>query len=166
MRGHKGSIFGPARTEGSHWYLFNTGGDQDEIQLNIGMWPTHIRLGIGFQIGRQVVHKLPAFLTFQALLGHRPPLPFRDALLKCLERNGFAIEDRGNPVKGTPEYLVQYLETYVLPHNQKTFVLIGALWEPPVAATKTVEDYRRVFLELMPFYEALILVSGRMTFVA
>ncbi|MDI7259172.1 MAG: hypothetical protein QME90_04525, partial [Thermodesulfobacteriota bacterium] len=54
MRGRDGLVFGPPRSDEKHWYLYVVGGDQDQVQLNIGMWPDYIRVGLGFQIGRQV----------------------------------------------------------------------------------------------------------------
>jgi hypothetical protein len=61
MRGNRGLVFGPARSGRQHWYPFVVGGDQDQVQLNIGMWTSHIRVGLGFMIGRQVQPKIPAF---------------------------------------------------------------------------------------------------------
>jgi hypothetical protein len=37
----------------------------------------YIRVGLGFQIGRQVAPKVPAFYVLQSFLGTRPPLPFQ-----------------------------------------------------------------------------------------
>ncbi len=65
MRGNRGLVFGPARTAPQHWYTYVVGGDQDQVQLNIGMWTSHIRVGLGFMIGRQVHPKIPAFHLFR-----------------------------------------------------------------------------------------------------
>jgi hypothetical protein len=92
MRGQKGLVFGPPRTDDKHWYLYIVGGDQDQVQLNIGMWSEYIRVGLGFQIGRQVSPKIPAFQVFQTFLGVRPPLPFRDAFYDAVQRNKWRIE--------------------------------------------------------------------------
>jgi hypothetical protein len=58
MRGESGLIFGRPRLwigdGGPHWYTFTVGGDQDEVQFNIGTWPDCLRVGLGFQMGRQV----------------------------------------------------------------------------------------------------------------
>ncbi|MEW6048639.1 MAG: hypothetical protein AB1609_19550, partial [Bacillota bacterium] len=89
MTGQGGRVFtGPKWGGPTHWYFYPSGGDQDEIQLNVGMFETHIRVGIGFQIGRQVRTKVPAFRTLQTLLATRPPLPFRERFLRCVESNG------------------------------------------------------------------------------
>jgi len=162
MRGANGLVFGPPRSDDKHWYLYIVGGDQDQVQLNIGMWPEYIRVGMGFMIGRQVSPKIPAFHLFQTFLGARPPLPFRDAFYACVERNKFATEDL--PTKDTDE-LLHHLETYVVPADgSPVFVFVGSLWEVAEASTKGVEDYRKVFLELMPFYEELLLAGGRYSF--
>ena len=34
--------------EPAHWYTFNFGG-RSEAQLNVGMYPSHLRIGIGFE---------------------------------------------------------------------------------------------------------------------
>jgi hypothetical protein len=162
MRGSSGLVFGPPRSDDRHWYLYVVGGDQDQVQLNIGMWAEYIRVGLGFMIGRQVSPKIPAFNLFQTFLGVRPPLPFRDAFYDCVKRNKFAIE--GLPTKDIDE-LVHRLETYVIPSNgSPVFVFVGSLWNPSEASTKNVDDYRKVFLELMPFYEELLLAGGRYSF--
>jgi hypothetical protein len=162
MRGRDGLVFGPPRSDEKHWYLYVVGGDQDQVQLNIGMWPEYIRVGLGFMIGRQVSPKIPAFLLFQTFLGARPPLPFRDAFYACVERNKFAIEDL--PTKDTDD-LLHRLETYVVPaDNSPVFVFVGSLWNVIEASTKGIDDYRKVFLELMPFYEELLLAGGRYSF--
>lgn len=162
MRGRDGLVFGPPRSDEKHWYLYVVGGDQDQVQLNIGMWPDYIRVGLGFMIGRQVSPKIPAFQIFQTFLFVRPPLPFRDAFYSCVERNKFAIEDLNT--KDTDE-LLHRLETYVIPiDSSPVFVFVGALWDVNEASTKELEDYRKVFLELMPFYEELLLAGGRYSF--
>ena len=162
MRGYGGLVFGPPRGSVKHWYLSIVGGDQDQVQLNIGMWAPHIRVGLGFQIGRQVSPKMPAFQLFQTFLGVRPPLPFRDAFYRCVERNAFRIED--TPTRDADDVLHR-LETFVVPADDSpVFVFVGALWDPSQAATQRVDDYRRVFLELMPFYEELLLAGGRYQF--
>lgn len=86
MRGSGGLVFGPPRWGEKHWYLYIVGGDQDQVQLNIGMVPEYIRVGIAFMIGRQDAPKIPAFQVFQSFLGMRPPLPFRDSFLNCAKR--------------------------------------------------------------------------------
>jgi hypothetical protein len=164
MRGHKGGlILGPPRADDKHWYLFNASGDQDQVQLNIGMWQEYIRVGLGFQIGRQVRPKPPAFQVFQTFLGVRPPLPFRDAFFDSVKRNNWRIEDE--PDLTDPHTIIQHLETFVVPANaDSVFVFIGALWTSQESASKDISDYRKVFLELMPFYEELILAGGRYVF--
>lgn len=163
MRGQKGLVFGPPRAGDKHWYLFIVGGDQDQVQLNIGMWPEYIRVGLGFQIGRQVSPKIPAFQVFQTFLGVRPPLPFRDVFFDSVKRNHWRIENE--PDLTDPHTIVQHLETFVVPADtDPVFVFIGALWTPQQSSTKDVSDYRKVFLELMPFYEELILAGGRYIF--
>jgi len=163
MRGQKGLVFGPPRPDEKHWYLFIVGGDQDQVQLNIGMWPEYIRVGLGFQIGRQVSPKIPAFQVFQTFLGVRPPLPFRDAFFDAVKRNNWRIENE--PKLTDPHTIIQHLETFVIPAGTgPVFVFIGALWTPQESATKGVSDYRKVFRELMPFYEELILAGGRYVF--
>lgn len=162
MRGRDGLIFGPARATDRHWYLYTVGGDQDQVQLNIGMYRRHMRVGLGFQIGRQVNPKIPAFHLFQTFLGIRPPLPFRDAFLKAMERNRFSIEERGKTIIGKPKELLQRVETFVVPGDEEpTFILLGDIWPEQDAYSKTVGDFRHIFRELMPFYEALILMGGR-----
>lgn len=162
MRGREGLVFGPPRAETQHWYLFVVGGDQDQVQLNIGMWPDYIRVGLGFQIGRQVSPKMPAFQLLQTFLGARPPLPFRDAFHRCMEENNFGIE--GIRTQSTDE-LVHRLETFVVPADgSPVFVFVGALWGRDEAEKKDVEAYRNVFLQLMPFYEELLLAGGRYAF--
>ncbi len=162
MRGRDGLVFGPPRAEPEHWYLFIVGGDQDQVQLNIGMYPQYIRVGLGFQIGRQVSPKMPAFQLLQTFLGTRPPLPFRDAFYRCVDSNGFGIE--GVPTRDTDE-LLHRLETYVVPADDSpVFIFVGALWSRDEAKDKDAEAYRNVFLKLMPFYEELLLAGGRYVF--
>ena len=162
MRGSGGLVFGPPRATDGHWFLFVVGGDQDQVQLNIGMWEEYIRVGLGFQIGRQVAPKIPAFHLFQTFLGSRPPLPFRDAFFACVERNKFGIE--GLPTKDADDVLHR-LETYVVPSDDSpVFVFVGALWDVAAAKDKGIVDYRGAFLELMPFYEELLLAGGRYSF--
>lgn len=162
MRGKDGLVFGPPRSANKHWYLYVVGGDQDQVQLNIGMWPDYLRVGLGFQIGRQVAPKMPAFSLLQTFLGHRPPLPFRDALYRVIESHGFRVEGfAGN----TPDEVLQHLETYVVPPDKDpVFVFLGKLWSPTEASRKTAEDFRNVFQQLMPFYEELLLAGGRYEF--
>lgn len=162
MRGHDGLVFGYPRVYDEHWFLFTVGGDQDQVQLNIGMFGDYIRVGMGFMIGRQVAPKIPAFYVLQSFLGMRPPLPFRDSFYSCIQRNNFQIEDL--PTKDVDE-LLHRLETHVIPSDNTTvFVFIGAIWDVATAATKGLNDFRSVFLELMPFYEELLLAGGRYTF--
>ncbi|MCL6559387.1 MAG: hypothetical protein K6U74_11445, partial [Firmicutes bacterium] len=126
MRGDGGLVFGPARPSDQHWFLYVVGGDGDEVQLNIGMWPDYIRVGLGFQIGRTARPKIPAFRVFQTFLGVRPPLPFREAFYRCVEKNRFGIEDI--PTKDADEVLYR-LETFVVPADDApVFVFVGALW--------------------------------------
>jgi hypothetical protein len=165
MRGESGLVFGHARAGEKHWYLYVVGGDQDQVQFNIGMYRHHMRVGLGFQIGRQVNPKIPAFHLLQTFLGTRPPLPFRDAFLQMVQNNDFHIEDRGTPVMADASSSLQYLETFVVPADEiPTFVLIGAIWPSEEAVRKRVEDFRRVFRVLMPFYEALLLMGGRFVY--
>ena len=162
MRGRDGLVFGPPRADQQHWYLFVVGGDQDQVQLNIGMWPQYIRVGLGFQIGRQVSPKMPAFHLLQTFLGARPPLPFRDDFYRCVERNHFGIEDV--PTQNTDD-LLHRLETFVVPADDPpVFIFVGALWGSDEAKIKDAEAYRNVFLQLMPFYEELLLAGGRYAF--
>lgn len=162
MRGRDGLVFGPPRAYDGHWFLFVVGGDGDQVQLNIGMFKDYIRVGLGFMIGRQVAPKIPAFHIFQSFLGMRPPLPFRDAFYSCVERNHFGIEDIHT--RDTDE-LLHRMETYVVPADKDTvFVFVGALWNVDLASAKELSDYRAVFLELMPFYEELLLAGGRYSF--
>ena len=162
MRGYGGLVFGYPMVYEGHWFLFVVGGDQDQVQFNIGMFGDYIRVGMGFMIGRQVAPKIPAFYILQSFLGMRPPLPFRDAFYNCIQRNNFQIEDL--PTRGADE-LLHRLETHVIPSDDTTvFVFIGALWDVATAATKGVDDYRFVFLEFMPFYEELLLAGGRYAF--
>jgi len=162
MRGRDGLVFGPPRADDVHWYLYIDGGDQDQVQLNIGMWPQYIRVGLGFQIGRQVSPKMPAFQLLQTFLGVRPPLPFRDAFYRCVERNHFGIE--GVPTRDADE-LLHRLETFVAPADASpVFIFVGALWKSDEAQVKDADAYRNVFLQLMPFYEELLLAGGRYEF--
>jgi hypothetical protein len=162
MRGTDGLVFGRPRPGPGHWYLYDVGGDQDQVQLNIGMFAEYIRVGMAFMIGPQVAPKIPAFYLLQTFLGMRPPLPFRDALYNCIEKNHFQIEDIRT--KDTDETLHR-LETYVIPSDKDIiFVFLGALWDPATASTKSLDAYRSVFLQLMPFYEELLLAGGRYEF--
>lgn len=134
--------------------------------MNIGMWPGCLRVGLGFQIGRQVSPKMPALQIFQTFLGARPPLPFRDAFYRSVERNGFDIELKAErkTTKDADEVLHQ-LETFVVPADDSpVFAFVGALWEASQAETKGAEKFRGVFRELMPFYEELLLAGGRYEF--
>ncbi len=160
-------IFGKARWHyNQHWFLYNVRGDQDQVQLNIGMFPTHIRVGLGFMIGRQVKPKPPAFYVFQTLIGVRPPLPFRYAIYQCIRKNNLKIESKGKVLdKGDAGAILQELETYYIPPDDDPhFVFIGHIWKPDMAKSKQAADYRDAFRVLMPFYEELILASGRYEF--
>jgi len=168
MRGDAGLVFGQARPADQHWYTYVVGGDQDEVQLNIGMFETHLRVGLGFQMGRQAKPKIPAFRLFQLFLGLRPPIPFRTALHECIEQHKFSLEVRGEPhfnLVGRAEGVIRFLETYSPPADEEPiFVFVGALWKPKEAATKSAEDFRAVFRTLLPFYEAIILMGGRFSY--
>jgi hypothetical protein len=96
-----------------HWFIYNRGGNEDEVQLNIGMWRDQIHVGVAFMIGQQGIPKNPASHVFQVLIGSRPPRPLHDALLKCIERIGFRIE--GYPDIHDPREIVTLLETYPVP---------------------------------------------------
>jgi hypothetical protein len=121
-----------------------------------------MRVGVGFQIGRQVAPKIPAFYVLQSFLGMRPPLPFRDALYDTVQRNQFQIQ--GVQTRDADEVLHR-LETYVVPADtEPSFVFLGAIWDAQTASTKKLDDYRSVFQELMPFYEELLLAGGRYQF--
>jgi hypothetical protein len=64
-----------------------------------------------------------------------------------------------------PHTIIQHLETFVVPaDSEPVFVFIGALWSPEESATKEITDYRKVFREILPFYEELILAGGRYVF--
>ena len=162
MRGRQSLVFGPARWEDQDWYLFDVGGDQNQVQLNIGMFPDHIRVGLGFMIGRQVAPKPPAFHVFQTFLGIRPPLPFRNALLEVISGSGLRVEIQGNVERlSDPNEILARLETYHVPPNEETvFVFLGHIWTPAEAETKVASDFRAAFASIMPFYEELILASG------
>ncbi len=162
MRGEKGEVFRSPKSYTKHWVIYIVGGDQDQVQLNIGMGLDYIRVGLAFQIGRMVKPKIPAFQVLQTFLGVRPPLPFRDALYKCIEKKGFEIQ--GFDSKNVDE-IINHLETYVIsPDKGAIFIFIGKLWDVREAITKTATDFRDVFLKLMPFYEELILAGGRYEF--
>lgn len=162
MRGKQGLVFGPPKWYQKHWCSYVVGGDQDQVQLNIGMFPSYLRVGLGFMIGRQVTPKIPAFQVLQTFLGVRPPLPFRDAFLQVVKRNDFQIEGEK---RLTPQEVISRLETHVIPADEEPqFVFVGALWSPDETTKKTADDYRKVFLELLPFYEELILAGGRYFF--
>lgn len=162
MRGHNGLVFGPARWVERHWFLFDVGGDQNQIQLNIGMFPSHVRVGLGFMIGRQVSPKPPAFRVFQTFLGLRPPLPFRNALLEACSQWNLRLEIQGDIEScRSADHIVSRLETFHVQANDETvFVFLGKIWEPDEAATKTASDYREAFRHVMPFYEEINLASG------
>ncbi|MDP8237564.1 MAG: hypothetical protein P9X24_00610 [Candidatus Hatepunaea meridiana] len=156
MRSRDDLVFGHPRGSSKHWFLFNVGGDQNQVQLNIGMWSEFIRVGLGFQIGRQVNPKPPAFQVLQTFLCIRPPLPFRDAFYNCVKENGFVTQFQHKYNEDID------LETFIIPPDSKpVFIFIGKLWNISEAITKTPKDYRRVFNKLMPFYEELILAGGR-----
>lgn len=163
MRGRNGLVFGPARWGDRHWFLYDVGGDQNQVQLNIGMCPNHIRVGLGFMIGRQVAPKPPAFHVFQTFLALRPPLPFRNALLETIAQHGLRIEIQGQVEPATdPAAIVACLETYHVPSNKKetVFVFLGHIWSPTEAAAKDAAAFRAALSHLLPFYEFLILGSG------
>lgn len=162
MRGRQGLVFGPARWADQHWYLFDVGGDQNQVQLNIGMFPDHIRVGLGFMIGRQITPKPPAFHVFQTFLGTRPPLPFRNALLEAIAGSGLRVEIQGNVERiDNPNEILTRLETYHVPPNEETvFVFLGQIWNPKEAEIKGASDFRAAFASILPFYEELILASG------
>ena len=166
MRGRHGLVFGPARWDDEHWYFFDVGGDQNQVQLNIGMFPGHIRTGLGFMIGRQIAPKPPAFQVFQTFLGNRPPLPFRNALLEAIAEHKLLIEIQGRVQPITePDQILARLETYHVPPNEDTvFVFLGHIWKPAQARSKGALEYRAAFASIMPFYEELILASGNYYF--
>jgi hypothetical protein len=126
------------------------------------MFPDHLRVGLGFQIGRQVAPKPPAFRVFQTFLGTRPPLPFRNALLEVIGDHGLRVEIQGHVDELTAsEYLLQRLETYHVPPNEEAvFVFLGQIWSAQEAESKGASEFRKAFACIMPFYEELILASG------
>jgi hypothetical protein len=156
-------VFSPPQKHAGHWYSYSMGGEFDQVHLNIGMWPTHFRVGLGFAVGQSVKSALPAFRQFQGFLGMRPPLMFRDAFYKCVKRNNFGLEDSGLPYWGDAHDILMRLETYVAPDAKEAGILlvVGSLWKSEVLARKTVADMRKSLRELLPFYEALVLMAGR-----
>lgn len=162
MRGSGGLVFGEPHFEDKYWFLYTVGGDQDQVQLNIAMFPEYIRVGLGFMMGRQDIPKMPAFHVFQTFLGARPPIPFRDALFESVKNNNLRLEGYES---NDPKDIIERLETYVVHGDRdKDFIFIGHLWNPEEARHKQIEDYREAFLEFMPFYEELLLAGGRYRF--
>ena len=165
MRGKDGLVFGrPRAIYDGHWFLFTVGGDQDEVQLGVGMWSDKIRVGMGFQIGRQVEPKMPVFRVLQSFLGMRPPLPFRDALYRSIKRNKFLLIEYSEEEQHVmdADEILRRLETLVV--SGETYVFLGSLWDAETASSKTLDDYRLIFREFMPFYEELLLAGGRYEF--
>jgi hypothetical protein len=132
------------------------------------MFETHLRVGLGFMMGRQVALKMPAFRLFQLFLGLRPPIPFRSAFHECIEQNKFSLEIRGEPkfgMVGRAEEVIGFLETYSPPADEEPiFLLVGALWKPKEAVEKSAQDFRNIFRTLLPSYEAIILMGGRFSY--
>lgn len=165
MHGIDGLVFGRPRPGERHWYLYIVGGDQDQVQLNVGMYKDYMRVGMGFMMGRQVALKIPALHVLQCFLGMRPPLPFRNALLRCIKQHNFQIESPEGVLAIDAEGTIHRLETYVVPSDDTpVFIFLGAIWYPSMAASKTLDAYRSVFRALMPFYEELLLAGGRYEF--
>lgn len=163
MRGQDGLVFRPARWTDQHWYLYDVGGDQAQVQLNIGMFQSHIRVGLGFMIGRQVAPKPPAFQVFQTFLGVRPSLPFRNALFEAIAAHDLRIEIQGQVEESLtdPDRIAARLETYhVAPNEDTVFIFRGHIWRPTEASSKNASDFRDAFAHIMPFYEELVLASG------
>ena len=155
-------VFGAPKVEQGHWYLVSVGGDQDEVQLNIGMFEEYVRVGMGFIFGKQMVPKIPAFRVLQSFLGMRPPLPFREHIHRTIKRNEFQIE--GVQTRDADETM-RRLETHVVHADDGVkFFFLGAIWGPDAAISKSIDDYHHVFHELMPFYEELLLAGGRYRF--
>jgi hypothetical protein len=48
----KQSAFQDFATESEHWYTYNIGG-RNEAQFNIGLFPTYLRVGLGFELTKQ-----------------------------------------------------------------------------------------------------------------
>lgn len=46
-RTNQKEAFGRFKPEKEHWYTFTRGG-RNEAQLNVGMFPSHLRIGVGF----------------------------------------------------------------------------------------------------------------------
>jgi hypothetical protein len=163
MNSRDGFIFAPPVVSKAHWYCYSIGGEEDQVHLNFGMWPTHVRVGMGFTVGRQARPTLPAFRQFQSFLGVRPPLLFRDQFHRCVKRNRFGFEEAGMPYWGDAYDILHMLESDVAPSLEEAAILlfVGAMWKPEEAVRKTVADIRDALRDLMPFFEALVLMGGR-----
>jgi hypothetical protein len=115
MHGSGRLVLGKPKVYDGHWFFFVVGGDQDQVQFNVGMFDDYIRVGLGFMIGRQVAPKMPAVQVLQSFLGTRPPLSFRDALYNCVERISTSDTDE----------LLHRLEIFVVGPDEETVFVFG-----------------------------------------
>ncbi len=77
-------------TDREHWYTYNTGG-RSEVQFNVGLFPDHLRVGLGFELTRRAFGEpekvLTAYDAFRSLVERDQPILDRFA-----QKNGLWIE--------------------------------------------------------------------------
>lgn len=144
-------LFGEPHFGEKYWYLFNVGGEGDQMQLNIGMSPDYLRVGVAFiASGKAVARRLPGFERFKTAVLHN--LYVNRGFKDCVSNNSFKVEDQ--PELDSPNKITDWL-SQLTPEDlkERAFLFIGSLWKPTEGAAKTVADFRKVFHALLPFYE-------------
>lgn len=144
--------------EPEHWYTFNVGG-RAEAQLNVGMYPTHLRIGLGFEFTERE-HGDPkqvreAFTRFYAALQERRE-DF-EAVVVSLPVELELYPGRGGKLQIVPSG--QVVGTLLDLPREPEWLFLGRLLRPSADGSilsdgaKLGAEIDRVFAALVPWWE-------------
>jgi hypothetical protein len=158
--------FGTFATDPKHWYTFNHGG-RNEAQFNIGLFTTHLRVGLGFELtlkkgGDPTVVGL-AYACFTNVI--RRDL---EGFSQFVRNNSLEIEwfpSNGNDLEFIPtENIIQWL---LEPPGEASWIFVGRLLrrgtdsvilENPVQLRQVIES---VFEGFRPIWEQTQVMVAR-----
>ena len=140
-------------TDYEHWYTYNTGG-RNEAQFNLGLFPTYLRIGLGFEFTRKNYgdpeHVQAAFGAFREILSQN-----RGAFNKFAQDNRLRVEwlRADAPRRATLEYLPTRKATeWLLRPRVADWIFVGRLL--------TREDDMKILGDPVRFKECMESVFG------
>ena len=157
-RPRESEAFGNFATDPRHWYTFNHGG-RTEAQFNVGLWPTYLRVGLGFEFTpKQGGDPTRVGLTYSCFL--KVVREKRSPFERFVADNWLEIEwsaKDGEPNQFVPTGdVVQWL---LDPPREPAFIFIGRLLQHKQDAA-VLEDanalgkvMEAVFRGFRPFWE-------------